>query len=76
MIMTPCKVGLVDTHIRKNNDFKFLTEVTEITGDVFKLFNGGRNYEELADTCGSFGQITANSVMYSATRFANSVRNA
>ena len=53
------KAGLIDTHIRKTDDFKLLTEVTEITGDVFKHFNWGKNYEELTDTCGSLGQIIA-----------------
>ena len=70
------KAGLIDTHIRKTDDFKILTEVTEIIGDVFKPFNWGKNYEELTDTCGSLGQIIASPVMYSATRLANSVRSA
>ena len=68
------KAGLVDTHIREDDNFKFLNKVTEVVAAVFKNFNWGKNYEALADACESLGQVLANPAKYSATRFANSVR--
>ena len=41
------KAGLVDTHIRDDDSFAFLTEITNVIGAVFKNFNWGKNYESL-----------------------------
>jgi uncharacterized protein with von Willebrand factor type A (vWA) domain len=68
------KAGLVDTHIREDDNFKFLNKVTEVVAAVFKNFKWGKNYEALADACESLGQVLANPAKYSTTRFANSVR--
>ena len=68
------KAGLVDTHIREDDNFKFLNKVTEVVAAVFKNFNWGKNYEALAEACESLGQVFASPARYSTTRFVNSVR--
>ena len=68
------KAGLVDTHIREDDNFKFLNKVTEVVAAVFKNFNWGENYEAPADACDSLGQVLANPARYSTTRLAHSVR--
>ena len=68
------KAGLVDTHIREDDNFKFLNKVTEVVAAAFKNFNWGKNYEALAEACESLGQVFASPARYSTTRFANSVR--
>ena len=68
------KAGLVDTHIRKSESFRFRTDVTDVVRDVFRHFNWGKNYKQLAEACQFLGQALENPVMYSATRFASSVR--
>ena len=42
--------------------------------NIFKHINLGENYEELADACEFLGKRLASPAMYSATRFANNVR--
>ena len=37
------KAGLVDSHIREDDNFKFLNKVTEVVAAVFKNFNWGKN---------------------------------
>ena len=66
---------MVDTHIQKDDDFEFLTKVTDIVAAVFKNFDWGKNNEELADAWQSLGQVLANPAKYSTTRFANCGRN-
>ena len=68
------KAGLVDTHIREDDNFKFMNKVTEVVAAVFKNFNWGKNYEAIAEACESLGQVFACPGRYSTTRFANSVR--
>ena len=51
-----------------------MTDVTDVVGDDFRHFNWGKNYEQLVEACQILGQELANPVMYSATRFASSVR--
>jgi hypothetical protein len=65
------KAGLVDTHIREDDNFKFLNKVTEVVAAVCKNFNWGKNYNALADACEFLGQLLANPAKYSSIRFAN-----
>ena len=53
------KAGLVDTHIREDDNFKFLNKVTEVVAAVCKNFNWGKNYNALADACEFLGQLLA-----------------
>ena len=41
------KAGLVDTHIREDDNFKFLNKVIEVVAAAFKNFNWGENYKHL-----------------------------
>ena len=45
------KSGIVDTHIRKDSNFSWLTNVQEICSEIYQKFNWGKNYELLIDTC-------------------------
>ena len=68
------KAGLVDTHIREDDNFKFMNKVTEVFAAVFKNFKWRANYEALAEACESLEQVFACPARYSTIRFANSVR--
>ena len=69
------KSGIVDTHIRKDSNFSWLTNVQEICSEIYQKFNWGKNYELLIDTCKELELTLASLTKFSKTRFANSIRN-
>ena len=69
------KSGIVDTHIRRDSNFFWLTNVQEICSEIYQKFNWGKNYELLIDTCKELELTLASLTKFSKTRFANSIRN-
>ena len=45
------RAGIVDSHIRKETSFAWLTNVQDICSEIYQKFNWGKNYEVMLDTC-------------------------
>ena len=68
------KIGVVETHIRKDEAFAWLVKLTEICQQIYKKFNWGKNYEALVEMCEQLEMKMRNLKTFSTTRFPNSVR--
>lgn len=68
------RTGLVDSWLMKEDDFNWIIDVLDVCVSVYKLFNGGQNYEKLVDECTKFKQRLTNLAKTCETRFANSKR--
>ena len=68
------KSGLVDTHMCKKKEFKWVVEDTIVCQSVFNTFNWGANYEKLVKATVLWKLHLRNLVGFSETRFANSRR--
>ncbi|CAB4032571.1 Hypothetical predicted protein [Paramuricea clavata] len=66
--------GLVDTRLRKLEQFQWLSNITNTVSSIFKLFNWGKGYEELVEACDRLKLAIQNPQFFCETRFANSVR--
>ena len=69
------KVGIVDKHIRKDNNFQWLCDITSQISRIFKDFNYGKNYEKLIVACDSLDISLRDPKFFSETRFPNSCFN-
>ena len=65
---------LVDTRLRKLEQFQWLSNITNTVSSIFKLFNWGKGYEELVEACDRLKLAIQNPQFFCETRFANSVR--
>ena len=45
------KGGVVDTYIRDDKNFEWLTEIQGISKQIYTTFNWGKNYENFLQTC-------------------------
>ena len=68
------KIGVIETHIRKDKDFAWLVMLTEVCQQIYKKFNWGKNYEALVEMCEQLEMRMRNLKTFSTTRFPNSVR--
>ena len=68
------KIGVIETHIRKEEDFVWLVRITEVCQQIYKKFNWGKNYEALVEMCEQLEMRMRNLKTFSTTRFPNSVR--
>ena len=68
------KIGVVETHIRKDVEFAWLVQLTETCQQIYKKFNWGKNYEALVEMCEELEMKMRNLKTFSTTRFPNSVR--
>ena len=68
------KIGVTETHIRKDPTFKWLLDLTETCQKVYKKFNWGKNYQALVEMCEQLDMVMRNLKIFSTTRFPNSVR--
>ena len=73
------KAGIVDLHIRKDKTFRWLNDLTDITGQAFKHINWGKEFEHFLDVADSLKAdksfiedvFSALPCFYSETKFAN-----
>jgi hypothetical protein len=68
------KSGLVDTHLCKKQEFKWVVLNTDICQKLFRMFNWGSNYEKLVLATALWKLHLTSLVGFSETRFANSRR--
>ena len=68
------KSGLVDTHLMKEDKFKWVLSDIEVCMEVYRMFNWGQNYERLLEACEEMKTTLAALTRTSDTRFANSKR--
>lgn len=68
------KSGLVDTHLCKEERFKWLVDDTDVCSQLFRLFNWGQNHEKLVEASVLWKLHLKDLVKFSETRFANSRR--
>ena len=68
------RCGTVDTHIRKDESFDWLTNAQNICKDIYSKFNWGKNYELLVETCEQLDVAMKSLTRFHDVRFANSVR--
>ena len=68
------KIGVMETHIRKEANFAWLVKLTEICQQIYKKFNWGKNYQALVEMCEQLDMRMRNLKTFSTTRFPNSVR--
>ncbi len=66
--------GLVDTRLRKLEQFQWLSNITNTASSIFKLSNWVKGYEELVEARDRFKLAIQNPQFFCVTRFANSVR--
>lgn len=45
------KSGLVDTHLMKEDEFKWVLSDIDVCMEVYRMFNWGQNYERLLEAC-------------------------
>ena len=69
------KIGVTESHIRKDNDFAWLVNLTSICQQIYKIFNWGKNYQALVEMCEKLETIMRNLKTFSTTRFPNSIRS-
>lgn len=68
------KSRLVDTHMCKKEEFKWIVDIMHICQQVFHLFNWGSNYEKLVAATALWKLHLKSLVGFSETKFANSRR--
>ena len=68
------KVGVTETHIRKDDAFKWLLGLTETCQKIYRKFNWGKSYQALVEMCEEMDMVMRNLKIFSTTRFPNSVR--
>lgn len=68
------RCGTVDTHIRKDESFRWMVKTQEICTDIYSKFNWGKNYELLVETCKEMDMKMKALANFHTVRFANSVR--
>ena len=68
------KIGVAETHIRKDKSFQWLVSLTETCQQIYKKFSWGKNYQALVDKCELLEMSMRNLKVFSTTRFPNSVR--
>ena len=68
------KIGVLETHVRKDEDSAWLVKLTETCQQIYKKFNWGKNYQALVEMCEQLEMKMRNLKTFSTTRFPNSVR--
>ena len=68
------KSGLVDSHLMKEDKFKWVLSDIDVCMEVYRMFNWGQNYERLLEACEEMKTTLATLTRTSDTRFANSKR--
>ena len=68
------KGGVVDAHIRDDSTFKWLVDIQSLCRQIYTLFNWGKNYEDLLNTCEIQKIEYRKLTNFQTTRIANSVR--
>ena len=64
------KIDLVDTHLCKKEEFKWIVSNTGVCQKLFRMFNWGSNYEKLVDATALWKLQLTSLVGFFETRFA------
>ena len=68
------KIGVMENHLRQDQEFSWLVDLTSTCQQIYKKFNWGKNHQALVEKCELLELRMRSLKTFSTTRFPNSVR--